>query len=249
MHRILINMRLDKLLCDAGYGSRSQVKNLIRKGQVLVNHEVVKKPEFSVRVEKDELLDQVICQGEELTFSKYEYYMLNKPAGVVSATKDNVHETVLSLIRSKNKELFPVGRLDIDTEGLLLITNDGALAHELLSPKKHVSKTYEVTVDKKLSEDMIEAFLDGVTIHDKSKDESLVKLLPAELVIIDDTHARVTIMEGKYHQVKRMFTAVSRKVIGLKRISMGTLFLDASLAPGEYRPLTEKELKDLKHES
>lgn len=230
-------MRLDKYLTTLAVGSRSQVKVLIKKGQVKVNGKVEKHPEVHV----DEGKDQIELNDKALEYNQFYYYMLNKPSGVVSAVTDTKCKTVLDLLDVSPKQgLFPVGRLDKDTEGLLLITNDGALAHDLLSPVKHVKKTYYVELDGALIEDDITRFLNGLDIGEKS----LTK--PAQLEILPERHcAFITITEGKYHQVKRMFRAIGLTVTYLKRISMGTLHLDERLKPGEYRPLTGEEVKSL----
>ena len=231
-------MRLDKFLCDNNIGTRSQVKEYIKKGQVAINGQIVKKPETKV----NEDTDIVICQGKEIHYQKYVYYMLNKPEGVVSATNDNTAPTVVSLLTvPEQKELFPVGRLDKDTTGLLLLTNDGALAHDLLSPKKHVDKTYFAILDGEVGEKEQELFLQGLDIGDEKK------TLPAKLEITDKANeVFITVQEGRFHQVKRMAEAVGRKVEYLKRISMGPLVLDKELKKGEYRPLFEEELAKLK---
>lgn len=228
-------MRLDKYLTNLGIGSRTQVKELIKKGKIKVNNEVVKKPEVHIDEEKD----NVQFDGLDLNYNKFYYYMLNKPAGVVTAVSDNNCKTVLDLLDvTPKKGLFPVGRLDKDTEGLLLITNNGPLSHELLSPNKHVDKTYYVELNGSLVESDIQLFQKGLDIGEKH----LTK--PAKLEIIDDSSkAYITITEGKYHQVKRMFAAIGLTVIYLKRISMGPITLDETLKPGEYRKLTEKEVK------
>ena len=232
-------MRLDKFLCDNNIGTRSQVKEYIKKGQVAINGQTVKKPETKV----NEDTDIVICQGKEIHYQKYVYYMLNKPEGVVSATNDNTAPTVVSLLTvPEQKELFPVGRLDKDTEGLLLITNDGELAHRLLSPKKHVDKVYYAKVQGKVDESDVKAFADGVDIGDDTPAKS------ADLRILksgEESEIELTITEGRFHQVKRMFHAVGKEVIYLKRLSMGTLLLDETLKSGEYRALTKEELKRL----
>lgn len=232
-------MRLDKLLSEMGYGTRSQVKKDITKGNVTVNGEAVRKPETKIDTETDTVL---VC-GKTVTYAKYEYFMLNKPAGVVSATEDRREKTVLDLIRDKKREdLFPVGRLDKDTEGLLLITNNGELAHRLLSPKKHVDKVYYVRVRGTVTEQDVEQFREGLDIGDEKM------TLPAELKILysgEESEAEITIREGRFHQVKRMFRAVGKEVVFLKRLRMGTLVLDERLAPGEYRRLTEEEVNGL----
>ncbi len=238
-------IRLDKFLAEMKKGTRSQVKEAIRKGRVLVDGAVCRESDYKF----DPAAVSVCMDGEEVAFSSVEYFMLNKPQGVVSATEDNLHPTVISLIGdAKRKDLFPVGRLDIDTEGLLLITNDGKLAHELLSPKKHVDKVYFAKVKGKLREDVTEAFKNGITLADQTT------VLPAELLIESSyeedgepvCEARLTIHEGKFHQVKRMFEAAGGQVVFLKRLSMGPLMLDPLLEPGESRPLTAEELKALR---
>lgn len=235
-------IRLDKYLSEMSVGTRSKVKQMIRKGQVSVNGAVSKKPEQKV----DAGEDHIMVNGTEVSFVSEEYIMLHKPAGVVSATKDNHDQTVLDLIKEKKRnDLFPVGRLDKDTEGLLLLTNDGALAHQMLSPKKHVDKTYYATIQGRVTEEDVEAFFNGLDIGE----EKLT--MPAKLVIEKaDTisEIRVTIQEGKFHQVKRMFEAVGKKVLYLKRLTFGPLALDETLKPGEYRYLTEEEIRDLKGE-
>lgn len=232
-------LRLDKFLADMGVGTRSDVKQYIRKGLVLVNDEVVKKPECKV----DSEADQVECKGVRIGYSQYEYYMLNKPQGVVSATEDSRDKTVLELITdSSRKGLFPVGRLDKDTEGLLLITNDGKLSHELLSPKKHVPKTYFVRVDGLVTQEDIDLFAEGFQV------DAELYSKPAVLEILkagEQSEVHLTITEGKFHQVKRMFQAVDKPVLYLQRVRMGSLELDRSLALGEYRALTEEELTSL----
>ncbi len=233
-------MRLDKYLADMGIGTRSEIKTWIRKGRVKINQAVCTKPEAKVYAGADE----VCFEDSPVGYVQYQYIMLHKPAGVVSATIDNVSETVLDLIKNKKcKDLFPVGRLDKDTEGLLLITNDGELAHRLLSPKKHVDKVYYARISGRVSAADQEAFLQGVDI----KEEALT--LPAKLNIIKSdeiSEIELTVQEGKFHQVKRMFEAVGKEVIYLKRLSMGSLILDKALKPGEYRELTKKELQMLK---
>ena len=233
-------MRLDKYLCETGFGTRSQVKDLLKKGQVMVNGEVVKKPELKI----NETTDQILCQGKKASYQKNIYLMLHKPAGVVSATEDNREKTVLDLVRPEDRKngLFPVGRLDKDTEGLLLLTDDGELAHRLLSPKKHVDKTYYAKIDGQVTEEHVKQFREGLDIGDEKK------TLPAVLTILLSgpvSEIEVTIHEGRFHQIKRMFEAVGCKVTYLKRLSMGSLVLDETLPPEEYRPLTEAELEGL----
>lgn len=233
-------MRLDKFLCELGIGTRSEVKNKIKNGLVQIEGLSKVTPEIKVNIEKD----KVYYNGILLQYAEFEYYMLNKPMGCVSATVDNLHKTVLELIDTKiRKDLFPVGRLDIDTEGLLLITNDGELAHQLLSPKKHVDKTYYAEIEGKVTKEDVVAFLEGLDIGEETI------TLPAKLVIKksgDISQIEVTIQEGKFHQVKRMFEAVGKKVVYLKRLSMGALKLDENLKPGEYRLLTQEEIDVLK---
>lgn len=228
-------MRLDKYLSNMGVGTRSEVKLLIKKGRVAVNGMRATGPEQKISEEQDEIRvdDQVIG------YNKYEYLMLHKPAGVVTATEDKRDRTVLDLIDSPlKKQLFPVGRLDKDTEGLLLLTNDGALAHQLLSPKKHVSKVYYARIAGCVTKEDVQAFSEGLDLGDFTS-------MPAELKILsagEESEIEVTVYEGKFHQVKRMFEAVGKKVLYLKRLSMGKLYLDERLEVGEYRPLTQEEI-------
>ena len=235
----VIMIRLDKYLADMGIGTRTEVKKLIRQGKVKIDDAIVKSPEQKI----DTALQKVFCEGQELGYKEYEYYMLNKPAGYVSATIDAKDKTVLELITDKKrKDLFPVGRLDKDTEGLLLITNDGDLAHRLLAPKKHVDKLYYAKVEGIVTEEDRKAFAEGVDIgEDEVTRPAVLEILKSDEV----SEIHLTIQEGKFHQVKRMFEAVGKKVIYLKRISMGTLYLDENLKLGEYRALTEEELKHL----
>ncbi|MCM1185369.1 MAG: rRNA pseudouridine synthase [Lachnoclostridium sp.] len=260
-------MRLDKFLSQLNMGTRSQVRGAVRQGNVKVNGVVIKTPDFKV----SEGTDQIAYKDVPLVYQKFVYYMLNKPQGVVSATKDNTADTVLDLITSKTeksslssgqdsapsdedlfsakeklflggKDLFPVGRLDKDTEGILIITNDGELAHRLLSPKKHVDKTYLVGIRVPLSPKDIQALENGVDIgDDKPTKEAKVKVL-------SDTEITLTIHEGRFHQVKRMLHAVGNEVVSLKRIQFGKLKLDEALMPGESRLLTKEEV-DALHES
>ena len=232
-------IRLDKFLADMGLGTRSEVKKEIHKGQVRVNGIPERSPEYKLDIQKD----LVEVNGRQISYAQQEYYMLNKPAGVVSATEDKKDMTVLDLIQEKQrKDLFPVGRLDKDTEGLLLITNDGLLAHQLLSPKKHVKKTYFVRVENPVSPEDIKILEEGVDIGEEKR------TLPAEISCLspEKNSLCLTIKEGKFHQIKRMFQAVDNKVLYLKRLSMGSLTLDETLAPGEYRPLTKEQIERLK---
>ena len=229
-------LRLDKFLCDAGIGSRSQVKVFLKQGLIKVNGEIIKRPEFKVEEEQD----SVTFQGKEIKYRKYVYYMLNKPKGVVSATRDNLDRTVTDLIKdSGHQNLFPVGRLDKDSEGLLIMTNDGDLAHRLLSPKKHVDKVYYVELDKMLTEEGRRMLETGIDIGEEKP------TLPANAQRITDTSLYLTIREGKYHQVKRMLKAVGCEVTYLKRIAMGAISLDKNLPCGCYRELTEEERKKI----
>lgn len=230
-------LRLDKMLAHLGYGSRKDVKRIIRKGEVLVNGEVCKDDDFKV----DSDIDEVVVFDESVSYSEFVYIMLNKPSGVVSATFDNFKQTVIDLVSEYEKQkIFPVGRLDIDTEGLLLITNDGMLCHNLLAPKSHVDKKYYVEFSGQFKQEYYEAFEKGITLDDG------YVTLPGQIKLIDSNKAEVIIHEGKFHQVKRMFLALNMEVTYLKRISFGSLVLDESLKLGEYRLLTEKEIEDLK---
>lgn len=232
-------IRLDKMLCEMGFGTRSDVKSAIKKGKVTINSEIAGKPDIKVDTDND----RVEFMGEPVSYSKYEYYMFHKPAGCVSATKDNRDKTVMDYFEGQSsKQLFPVGRLDKDTEGLMIITNDGEMAHALLSPRKHVAKTYYAELEGRISEEAVEAFAGGIDIGDDKP------TLPAELEIIESgekSKANITIVEGRYHQVKRMFAAAGCKVTYLKRLSMGGLWLDEKLTKGQYRPLSEEELMKL----
>ena len=233
-------IRLDKYLADMGIGTRQEVKRYIRKGEVTLDGGVVKSPEQKV----DPQTQEVCFRGKSVSYAQFEYYMLNKPAGVVSATEDRNDKTVIQCIESrKRKDLFPVGRLDKDTEGLLLITNDGALAHQLLSPKKHVDKVYYAKVEGRVTEETGQHFSRGVNIGTAEVPEMT---LPARLEILksdDISEIRLTIQEGKYHQVKRMFASQGMKIIYLKRESMGPLVLDENLRPGDYRALNNQEIE------
>ena len=232
---------LDKYLSEMGAGTRQEVKQYIRKGRVMVDGETALRPEMKV----DETKVCVTLDEHKIGYASYVYYMMNKPAGVVSATEDKKEKTVIDLIEGqKRKDLFPVGRLDKDTVGLLLITNDGALAHRLLSPKHHVDKCYFAKVQGKVTKEDIHAFEKGVDIGTPEEPEMT---MPAKLEIINSdeiSEIRLTIQEGKFHQVKRMFQAVGKEVIYLKRERMGSLCLDESLEEGGYRMLTEEELKN-----
>lgn len=233
-------IRLDKYLSEMQLGTRSEVKKLIRTGKVQLDGKTCKSPEQKF----DPMQAQVMVDHRLIQYAAYEYFMLNKPKGCVSATEDSRYPTVLDYVTDHlRSDLFPVGRLDLDTEGLLLITNDGALAHELLSPAKHIPKTYEATVDGIVTEEDVRKFAEGIDIGEKK----LTK--PAELVVIKSnvmSKIQVTIYEGKFHQIKRMFEAVGKPVLELKRLAMGALRLDETLQPGEYRPLTTDEITYLR---
>ena len=234
-------VRLDKFLADAGKGTRSEVKKFIQKGQVQVNGVPAKKPEMKVDPEND----VVVLSGETVGAApEFVYYLLNKPAGCVSATEDRNDRTVMEYVPSDRKGLFPVGRLDKDTEGLLLITDDGMLAHELLSPRKHVDKVYFAKVSGQFGENEIARFKEGLDIGngERSK-QARLQILKAD---VQESEVLITIMEGKFHQVKRMVKAVGSEVLYLKRLSMGSLKLDEELKLGEYRRLTKAELQELK---
>lgn len=229
--------RLDKILSNSGYGTRKDVKAMIKKKRVVINGVVAKDPAMHVDTDSDD----ITIDDEKLNYRKYIYLMMNKPQGVISATEDNYDETVVDLLSDEYKFFnpAPVGRLDKDTEGLLILTNDGDLNHRLISPKKHVPKKYYAVIEGKVTEDDVVKFREGVTLDDG------YKALPGELEILksdEESEINVIIYEGKYHQVKRMFEAVGKKVVFLKRMEMGALKLDASLDKGEYRELTEDEL-------
>ncbi|MGG4454744.1 pseudouridine synthase [Brevibacillus porteri] len=232
--------RLDKVLANMAIGTRKEVKALVKQRLIVVDGVVATDPGMHVIAEEQEIL----VDGEPLNFKRWVYVLLNKPPGVVSATEDNVHETVVDLLPYEWAiKVHPVGRLDIDTEGLLLLTNDGHLSHSLLSPKKKVDKEYFAHIDGRVTEHHVQEFAKGVELEDFTT-------LPAKLEIIssgETSEIRVTIMEGKFHQVKRMFAAFDLHVTYLQRIRMGPLHLDPSLAPGEYRELTEEELNMLQN--
>ncbi len=234
-----VPVRLDKYLADMDIGTRSEVKGYIRKGRVQIDGIIIKVSDVKVDITKSE----VLFDNKKIEYQAFEYYMLNKPAGVVSATIDNFNETVIDLItEGRKKDIFPVGRLDKDTEGLLLITNDGDLAHRLLSPKRHVSKVYYAHVKGVVTEAEVKLFSEGIQLDEE------FTTLPAKLNIIEAgelSTVEITIYEGKFHQIKRMFEAVEMEVTYLKRLSMGELKLDETLASGEYRSLTKDELLKL----
>ena len=233
-------MRLDKFLTNQGIGSRKEVKDYIKKSMVSVNGKIVKESDFKI----NELSDAICFNNEQLIYEEFVYLMLNKPAGVVSATFDNKDKTVIDLINEyKHLNLFPFGRLDKDSEGLLIISNDGKLAHDLLSPKKHVDKKYYVDIQGIVTEDDIYKFKEGIILDDGY----LCKSSTLEIIESNDiSKCYVTISEGKFHQVKRMFESVNKKVIYLKRITFGNITLDDSLKLGQYRKLKAEEIDKLK---
>ncbi len=235
-------MRLDKYLVACAVGSRTEVKNFLKAGRVTVNG----KKEKSAKLQINEDTDEICFDGQKLEYEEFVYYMMNKPQGVISATEDPKHKTVLDLLDdlARSKEVFPVGRLDIDTHGLLLLTNDGKLAHALLSPKRHVDKTYLAQINGVMTDEDIETFAQGIPLKDFT-------CQPAKLEFVSvDTEknqslVRVTIAEGKFHQVKRMVAYCGKEVVDLQRLTMGTLTLDEDLKRGEWRRLTKDELEAL----
>ena len=236
-------MRLDKYLVACAVGSRTEVKNFLKAGRVMVNG----KKEKSAKLQINEETDEICFDGQKLEYEEFVYYMMNKPQGVISATEDPKHKTVLDLLDdlARSKEVFPVGRLDIDTHGLLLLTNDGKLAHALLSPKRHVDKTYLAQIKGIMTQEDVEKFAQGIPLKDFTCQPARL-----ELVTIDteknQSQIRVTIAEGKFHQVKRMVGYCGKEVVDLQRLTMGTLVLDENLQRGEWRHLTKEELEDLR---
>jgi 16S rRNA pseudouridine516 synthase len=233
-------MRLDKLLSNMGYGSRKEVKILLKSKAVEVNGLVAK--DVSLHVDTD--ADEILVLGEKVVYTEFIYLMMNKPPGVISATEDKHDQTVIDLLDplAQHFKPFPVGRLDKDTEGLLILTNDGHLTHQLLSPKKHVPKLYFAVIEGRVTVDDVKKFKEGVTLDDGYFTK------PGELTILssgDASEIELSIMEGKFHQVKRMFESVGKKVTYLKRMRMGSLQLDETLELGDYRHLTENELEAL----
>ena len=235
-------MRLDKFLVACAVGSRTEVKNFLKTGRVTVNG----KKEKSAKLQINEDTDEICFDGQKLEYEEFVYYMMNKPQGVISATEDPKHKTVLDLLDdyARAKEVFPVGRLDIDTHGLLLLTNDGKLAHALLSPKRHVDKTYLAQINGVMTDEDVETFAEGIPLKDFTCQPAKL-----ELVFIDgeknQSLVRVTIAEGKFHQVKRMVAYCGKEVMDLQRLTMGTLILDEGLKRGEWRRLTKEELEGL----
>ncbi|CEI74067.1 MULTISPECIES: pseudouridine synthase [Romboutsia] len=231
-------LRIDKILSNIGYGSRAEIKKYCKQGMISVNGKNINNPGIQVDPENDKIL----FNGEEVNYREFVYIMLNKPDGYISATFDKHDPIVLDLIDSSYYvfEPFPVGRLDKDTEGLLVLTNDGQLAHRVLSPKKHVPKTYYAKIEGIVTKEDVVAFSKGVTLDDG------YETMPSQLKILKSdeiSEIELTIHEGKFHQVKRMFESVGKKVVYLKRLSMGKLELDKNLELGEYRELTEDEIK------
>ena len=235
-------MRLDKFLVACAVGSRTEVKNFLKAGRVTING----KKEKSAKLQIDEGTDEIRFDGKKLDYEEFVYYMMNKPQGVISATEDPKHKTVLDLMDdyARAKEVFPVGRLDIDTHGLLLLTNDGKLAHALLSPKRHVDKTYLAQINGVMTDADVETFAQGIPLKDFTCQPAKL-----ELVSIDtekeESLVRVTIAEGKFHQVKRMVAYCGKEVVDLQRLTMGTLTLDEDLKRGEWRRLSKEELEGL----
>ena len=235
-------MRLDKCLADCGLGTRSEVKSLLKAKRITVNGKVVTNGKVQVNPETDEIL----FDGEKIQYEEFVYIMMNKPKGVVSATEDNLHKTVLDLIDPVyfKKGVFPVGRLDIDTHGLLLLTNDGQLAHALLSPKRHVDKTYQAQVKGIMTQEDVETFAKGIPLKDFTCQPAKLEILSVDSDK-EESQIRVTIAEGKFHQVKRMVAYCGKEVVDLQRLTMGTLVLDENLQRGEWRRLTKEELEVL----
>lgn len=235
-------MRLDKFLVACAVGSRTEVKNFLKSGRVTVNG----KKEKSAKLQINEGTDEIHFDGQKLDYEEFVYYMMNKPQGVISATEDPKHKTVLDLMDdyARAKEVFPVGRLDIDTHGLLLLTNDGKLAHALLSPKRHVDKTYLALVKGMMTDEDIETFAKGIPLKDFTCQPAKLELVSMDAEK-NQSLVRVTIAEGKFHQVKRMVAYCGKEVVDLQRLTMGTLTLDENLKPGEWRRLSKEELEAL----
>ena len=230
-------VRVDKILSELGFGSRQEIKKYVKAGKVRINDNIVKKPEEKLNSEKDKLY----FEGKEVDVEEFETFILYKPAGYVCATKDNLQKTVMELIDSKRKNIVPVGRLDLDTEGILILTNDGALNHRLVSPASHVDKTYYAVFEGKLDENAVEMTKNGLDIEEGEVSK------PAKLEIISDNEILLTIHEGKFHQVKRMVKALGGEVTYLKRVAFGGLRLDdLKLKKGESRKITEIEMEMLK---
>ena len=232
-------MRLDKFLVACAVGSRTEVKNLLKAERVTVNG----KKEKSAKLQINEERDEIRFDGQVLEYEEFVYYMMNKPQGVISATEDSIHRTVLDLLDdlARSKEVFPVGRLDIDTHGLLLLTNDGQLAHALLSPKRHVDKTYLAHVEGIMTQEDVETFVKGIPLKDFTCQPAKLEIVSVDSVK-NQSLVRVTIAEGKFHQIKRMVAFCGKEVVDLQRLTMGTLALDENLERGEWRRLTKEEL-------
>lgn len=234
--------RLDKILANLGYGSRKDVKKIIKNGKVEIDGKLIKDNNYQL----DPMKNTIKVDGEEIVYKKYIYLMMNKPDGVISATFDDYDKTVIDLLCEEHKvfDPFPVGRLDKDTVGLLILTNDGELNHRLISPKWHVDKVYYAKIDSSLNEEDVLKFKEGIVLDDD------YKCMPAKLEILEssesESEVKVTVQEGKYHQVKRMFQSLDKKVIYLKRLSFGGIGLDETLQEGEYRELTVMELEILR---
>lgn len=236
-------MRIDKYLANMNVGSRSQVHKLIKQGVVSINGQKVKTPKEKVAED-----DEVLVDGKKITYQKYHYFLLNKPQGVLSATEDKSQKTVIDLLKKQDQYqgIAPVGRLDKDTTGLLMLTNDGQLTHELLAPKKHVDKIYRALIAGMPDEETVKLFASGMTLDDG------ITLQPAELKILATDEQRqqakieINIREGKYHQIKRMFSACGMKVLELERLQMGNLKLDSDLKQGQYRELSLEEVKNIR---
>ena len=235
-------MRLDKYLVACAVGSRTEVKNFLKAGRVTVNG----KKEKSAKLQINEDTDEIYFDGQKLDYEEFVYYMMNKPQGVISATEDPKHKTVLDLLDdlARSKEVFPVGRLDIDTHGLLLLTNDGKLAHALLSPKRHVDKTYLARINGVMTDADVETFAQGVPLKDFTCQPAKLELVSMDAEK-NQSLVRVTIAEGKFHQVKRMVAYCGKEVVDLQRLTMGTLTLDEDLKRGEWRRLSKEELEGL----
>ena len=235
-------MRLDKFLVACAVGSRTEVKSFLKAGRVTVNG----KKEKSAKLQINEDTDEICFDGQKLEYEEFVYYMMNKPQGVISATEDPKHKTVLDLLDdlARSKEVFPVGRLDIDTHGLLLLTNDGKLAHALLSPKRHVDKTYLAQVKGTMTDADVEVFAQGIPLKDFTCQPAKLELVSLDTEE-NQSLVRVTIAEGKFHQVKRMVAYCGKEVVDLQRLTMGTLTLDEDLKRGEWRRLTKEELEGL----
>ena len=235
-------MRLDKYLVACAVGSRTEVKNFLKAGRVTVNG----KKEKSAKLQINEDTDEICFDGQKLDYEEFVYYMMNKPQGVISATEDPKHKTVLDLLDdlARSKEVFPVGRLDIDTHGLLLLTNDGKLAHALLSPKRHVDKTYLAQINGVMTDTDVETFAQGIPLKDFTCQPAKLELVSIDTEK-DQSLVRVTIAEGKFHQVKRMVAYCGKEVVDLQRLTMGTLTLDEDLKRGEWRRLSKEELEAL----